>query len=77
MCVCVCVLQALNDVLSTDFFRFFRVDLDAECPFWNADGYCTIKDCSVDEEDEEREERLSTIDLGCVGLCYWLLGSCT
>ena len=57
------IAPALNDVLSTHFFRYFRVDLDAECAFWDADGYCTIKDCSVDEEDQEREAYLSNIDL--------------
>lgn len=42
--------------------RFFRVDLDAECPFWDADGYCTIRDCGVDEVGEATAEALSAID---------------
>ena len=50
-------VQALNQVyiapklerlLNTTFFRYYRVDLDATCPFWDAEGYCTIRDCSVE-----------------------------
>ena len=48
------VSPALGALLGTPFFRYFRVDLEAECPFWKNDGYCTIKQCSVDEAEEEQ-----------------------
>jgi hypothetical protein len=41
---------------------FLRVDLEAACEFWDADGYCTIRDCSVDEEEAKHEKELSAID---------------
>lgn len=34
---------ALEQLLGSTFFRYYRVDLDAECPFWHEDGYCTIR----------------------------------
>ena len=51
------VSPALNTLLGTPYFRYFRVDLEAECPFWKNDGYCTIKQCSVDEAEEEETAR--------------------
>eukprot|EP00946_MAST-07B_sp_MAST-7B-sp1_P002696 g2696.t1 len=57
------IAPALDSLLKTPFFRYFRVDLDAECPFWKNDGYCTIKECSVDEAAEaETAKALGTAD---------------
>jgi ERO1-like protein alpha len=47
------ISPTLGALLSTPFFRYFRVDLEAKCPFWENDGYCTIKQCSVEETQEE------------------------
>lgn len=56
------VYPALDELRRTPFFRYFRVDLLAECPFWKEDGYCMIRDCAVGEEDEASESALSAID---------------
>ena len=33
----------------TRFFRFFRINLESECPFWDDSAEtCSLKDCSVD-----------------------------
>ena len=57
------ILPALAKVLNTKFFKHFRVDLDAKCPFWDVDGYCTIRDCGVQDVDKHHEASLSNIDL--------------
>lgn len=37
-----------NDITKTIFFRYFRVNLDQPCPFWQADdGQCMMEGCSV------------------------------
>ena len=57
------IAQQLEAILATPFFRYFRVDLEAECPFWKDEGYCTIKQCSVDEEAEDKvSESLGSAD---------------
>jgi len=34
---------------SRNFFKYYKVNLDQECPFWEEDGQCMMKDCSVCE----------------------------
>ncbi|KAK9850278.1 hypothetical protein WJX84_007666 [Apatococcus fuscideae] len=49
----------LNPVLSrlvqTPFFRYFKVSLWCDCPFWLDDGMCALRDCSVCECPEDDE----------------------
>ena len=40
-------LPILKDVTSRTFFRYFRVNLDRKCPFWQEDGQCMMESCSV------------------------------
>lgn len=56
------IAKPLEALLHTYFFRYFRVDLGAECPFWDANAYCTVRDCSVDEEDKETDKEMSDVD---------------
>lgn len=42
----------LEKLTSTTYFRYFRVDLDSSCPFWNEFGQCNMEGCSVCECDE-------------------------
>lgn len=37
----------LANLTSRTFFRYFRVDLERSCPFWDEDGSCTLEGCSV------------------------------
>ncbi|XP_055338193.1 ERO1-like protein alpha [Paramacrobiotus metropolitanus] len=37
----------LMTVLKRNFFRYFKVNLQRECPFWHDDGRCSIRDCAV------------------------------
>lgn len=42
----------LQPLTSATFFRYFRVDLESSCPFWQEDGQCLMEGCSVDICDE-------------------------
>lgn len=35
------------------FFRYFKVDLDSTCPFWQEAGQCSMEGCSVCPCDED------------------------
>jgi ERO1-like protein alpha len=39
----------LAELVSTPFFRHFKVKLGGECPFWADDGQCSLADCAVCE----------------------------
>lgn len=39
----------LQDLVATPFFRYFKVKLWCDCPFWLDDGMCRLRDCSVCE----------------------------
>ncbi len=36
-----------NHISFRKFFRYFRVDFNQPCPFWDDDGMCTNEGCSV------------------------------
>ncbi|KAF9589001.1 hypothetical protein IFM89_017680 [Coptis chinensis] len=64
----------LQELVTTPFFRYFKVKLWCDCPFWPDDGMCRLRDCSVCEcPDNEFPEpfkkpflnRLSSDDLIC------------
>ncbi|XP_076003052.1 ERO1-like protein alpha [Genypterus blacodes] len=37
-------LQAL---LESDYFRFYKVNLNKPCPFWTVNSHCGLRDCAV------------------------------
>ncbi|KAK6934789.1 Endoplasmic reticulum oxidoreductin 1 [Dillenia turbinata] len=39
----------LQELVTTPFFRYFKVKLWCDCPFWPDDGMCRLRDCSVCE----------------------------
>ncbi|CAI7856183.1 unnamed protein product [Closterium sp. NIES-53] len=49
------VLQPLlTQLVNTTFFKYFKVRLWCDCPFWPDDGMCHSRDCSVGEcKDDE------------------------
>ncbi|TKY86466.1 hypothetical protein EX895_004615 [Sporisorium graminicola] len=57
----------LDTLRKTDFFKFYKVNLFKECPFWNENGFCMNRACSVETEDESnvpeefRVNRLSSV----------------
>ncbi|KAI3675082.1 hypothetical protein L1987_84666 [Smallanthus sonchifolius] len=58
---CCCDYESINDIngavlhpllqelVQTPFFRYFKVKLWCDCPFWPDDGMCRLRDCSVCE----------------------------
>ncbi|OAY25179.1 endoplasmic reticulum oxidoreductin-1 [Manihot esculenta] len=40
---------SLQDLVKTPFFRYFKVKLQCDCPFWPDDGMCHLRDCSICE----------------------------
>ncbi len=41
------VLPVLKELVRQPFFRYFKVSLYCDCPFWPDDGMCVLRDCSV------------------------------
>lgn len=37
----------LESITNRTFFRYFRVDLEEKCPYWQEDGQCMMESCSV------------------------------
>uniref|UniRef100_A0A8C9ESY6 ERO1-like protein alpha n=1 Tax=Pavo cristatus TaxID=9049 RepID=A0A8C9ESY6_PAVCR len=37
----------LNQLLESDYFRYYKVNLKKPCPFWNDNSHCGIRDCAV------------------------------
>ncbi|KAK9543306.1 hypothetical protein VZT92_001096 [Zoarces viviparus] len=37
----------LQTLLESDYFRFYKVNLNKACPFWRVGGGCGLKDCAV------------------------------
>ncbi|KEP49843.1 endoplasmic oxidoreductin 1 [Rhizoctonia solani 123E] len=42
----------LADLVTTPFFKYFKVDLYRSCPFWEDDGFCVMRECGVTSVDE-------------------------
>ena len=49
---CRSVHPLLAELVSQPFFRYFKVNLYCDCPFWPDDGMCMLRDCSVCECDD-------------------------
>ncbi|TMW55117.1 hypothetical protein Poli38472_013879 [Pythium oligandrum] len=43
----------LLELSKLTFFRYFKVDLGKECPYWQDDGMCASRDCAVCECPQE------------------------
>ncbi|KAK3004512.1 hypothetical protein RJ639_017962 [Escallonia herrerae] len=39
----------LHELVRSPFFRYFKVKLWCDCPFWPDDGMCRLRDCNVCE----------------------------
>ena len=43
--------EDLKNLTATDFFRHWRVDLYKDCPFWQDNSLCYMRDCAVETCD--------------------------
>ncbi|KAF9904057.1 hypothetical protein BX616_001408 [Lobosporangium transversale] len=46
--------KKLHELVNMPFFRYFKVNLYKECPFWDNAGLCMNEDCSVERMDKEK-----------------------
>jgi len=59
----------LHALVETPFFRYFRVDLYRDCPFWQENGFCMNRECGITTVDESeipekwRAAALSKVEL--------------
>lgn len=54
----------LHELVETPFFKYWRVDLYRECPFWQENGYCMNRECGITTVDEsEIPERWRAAEL--------------
>lgn len=42
----------VTDLVQTPYFRYFKVDLDKQCKFWNAQHFCATENCAVEVIDD-------------------------
>ena len=70
------LLPILSELVRKPFFRYFKVNLYCDCPFWPDDGMCSLRDCSVCEcDNNEIPQLLLAADRGeCEGAI--LIGIC-
>lgn len=48
------IFPRLRSLLTKNYFRFYKVNLQHECPFWVDDGKCAMKHCRVETcEDKD------------------------
>lgn len=47
------VYYLLQELLSKDFFRFYKVNMEKTCPFWPDDRQCASKECGIGYCDDE------------------------
>lgn len=42
------IRPALVKLVHAPFFRYFKIDLDKQCKFWNAQHFCATRNCAVE-----------------------------
>ncbi|TPX69961.1 hypothetical protein SpCBS45565_g02075 [Spizellomyces sp. 'palustris'] len=58
----------LAELVTTSFFRYWKTNLHKDCPFWQENPLCILRDCSVVEADESeipehwKTSALSSVD---------------
>lgn len=48
------IRPTLLTLVQTPFFRYFKLDLDKQCHFWNAQHFCATKNCAVETLPEQQ-----------------------
>ncbi|KAM9888964.1 hypothetical protein OXX79_012486, partial [Metschnikowia pulcherrima] len=48
------IRPVLSKLMHTSFFKYFKLDLDKQCKFWNAQHFCATKNCAVETLPEEQ-----------------------
>ncbi|KAI9029577.1 endoplasmic reticulum Oxidoreductin 1-domain-containing protein [Phycomyces nitens] len=77
------IFDKIQDLVKTKFFRYYKLNLWRECPFWDEDGLCMNKDCSVETTDESilpkewTQEALSALQMSPAGLSFQPFKACS
>lgn len=59
------LFDVLHELVQTPFFRYYKVDLYKECPFWDDVDKCASRDCVIQAVDESKiPEKWRTSTLG-------------
>ncbi|KAI9193379.1 uncharacterized protein BJ171DRAFT_268953 [Polychytrium aggregatum] len=73
----------ISRLVSTTYFRYYKVNLERQCPFWDDELKCTQPDCAVEEADEEelpdewKTSSLSGVDFTIGGAGFSSFSKCT
>ncbi|KAG2218403.1 hypothetical protein INT45_011591 [Circinella minor] len=76
------IFEKIQSLVKTKFFRFYKLNLWRECPFWNDDGLCMNRDCSVETTDEAslpeewRQPALSAVQISPKGSLFQPFQTC-
>ncbi|KAH7728565.1 Endoplasmic Reticulum Oxidoreductin 1 [Aphelenchoides avenae] len=52
------VQPLLQRILTRDFFKFYKVNMERPCPYWSDDAQCGSKECGIGYCDDEVPEAL-------------------
>ncbi|GAA6018256.1 hypothetical protein JCM10207_002887 [Rhodosporidiobolus poonsookiae] len=47
------LFSKVHELVATPYFRYHKVDLYKDCPFWSEDGSCMNRACGVETTDED------------------------
>lgn len=47
------IYPRLKSLLTKDYFRFYKVNLKRQCPFWTDDSRCAIRYCHIETCEED------------------------
>ncbi|KAI8912844.1 hypothetical protein EDD86DRAFT_274479 [Gorgonomyces haynaldii] len=54
------IYPILDQVVKTSVYRYYKTDLNSDCPFWDVDLKCVMQHCSV--EKQEYPQELAKVD---------------
>ncbi|ORX46341.1 endoplasmic reticulum oxidoreductin 1 [Hesseltinella vesiculosa] len=73
----------IQELMKARFFRYYKLNLWRECPFWNDNGLCMNRDCAVETTDESllpkewRQDALGALKMSPVGSTFQPFKVCT
>ncbi|KPP63820.1 ERO1-like protein alpha-like, partial [Scleropages formosus] len=51
----------LQKLLQSDYFRFYKVNLNKPCPFWTDQSHCGLRDCAVKPMTYQKESERTAL----------------
>ncbi|GAA5974961.1 hypothetical protein JCM5350_004521 [Sporobolomyces pararoseus] len=50
------LFERLHNLVETSYFRYYKVDLYKDCPFWQEQGSCMNRACGVETIDSDQQD---------------------